>query len=101
MIPEDVEAMTGVLPAGGVLSSEFAFYLHAASLFKESGVVKYEVTFTQLALSVAPEVDVAPLWTGVIRGYIELGRFSDAYAALVSCPYEKQCVHTTTTCDKC
>lgn len=61
-----------------------------ASLFKSSGIVCYEVLFSQLALSVAPpDNDLTPLWYNVIYGLTELGHYEDAYNTLVSSPYDK------------
>ncbi|EKM59586.1 uncharacterized protein PHACADRAFT_87488 [Phanerochaete carnosa HHB-10118-sp] len=87
---EDREALAAVLPGAELFNSPFTFYLHAASLFKVESVVTYEVSFTQLALSVAPlGVDTVALWQTAIKGLTDLGLYDDAYTALTSCPYEK------------
>ncbi|GBE79204.1 hypothetical protein SCP_0204010 [Sparassis crispa] len=87
---EDHEALAGVLPGAAFFQSVFDFYLHVAGLFKAVSVTSSEVVFSQLALSVAPPgVDTASLWHAVIRGLTDLGLYEDAYAALVSTPYEK------------
>lgn len=79
-----------MLPGAELCDSDFQFYLHVASLFKNNGVVCYEVLFSQLALSVAPPVnDLTPLWYNVVRGLTELGNYEDAYNTLVSSPHEK------------
>lgn len=86
---DDREALEAVLP-GGFYDSAFHFYLHAASLFKAAGVTSYEVTFSQLALSVAPSgLNTSSLWYNVIRGLIDLGLYQDSYATLLACPYDK------------
>ena len=73
-----------------LFDSHLTFYLHAASLFKAVGVVTYEVSFTQLALSCAPTgLNTSGLWQTVIKGLIDLSLYDDAYTALTTCPYEK------------
>ncbi|KAH8105506.1 nucleoporin Nup120/160-domain-containing protein [Cristinia sonorae] len=86
---EDADGLACVLPRQELFDSEFSFYLHAAALFRDVTVTSYEVSFTQLAISVAPVVNTMPLWSTVIRGLIELGLYDDAYRALISSPYEK------------
>ena len=87
---EDREALEAILPSAELFDSHFSFYLHAASLFRTVGVVSYEVSFTQLALSCAPtELNTSALWQTVIKGLADLGLYDDAYTALSSCPYEK------------
>ena len=74
------------------LEDPYDFYLHAASLFRAHAVTTYEVAFTQLALSVIPPKvngDARQeLWQTVIKGNIALGLFEEAYAAIVSSPYD-------------
>lgn len=80
-----------MLPGAILFDSEFSYYLHAAGLFKSVGLVYQETMFAQLALSVASQdVDTSALWLTVIRGYIDLALYDDAYAALLSTPYDKQ-----------
>jgi hypothetical protein len=87
---EDNEALAGVLPGAELFYSDFAFYLHAASLFKSSSLVCHDVHFSQLALSVAhPEADTIGLWHSVIKGHIDLALYEDAYASLIACPHDK------------
>ena len=78
-----------MLPDGQTFPSSFDFYLHAASLFKHGSVLEYEVKFTQLAISVSRPIEISGLWYNLIKGLIDLGRFDDAYMALVSTPYDK------------
>ncbi|KAF5393577.1 hypothetical protein D9757_000399 [Collybiopsis confluens] len=88
---EDCEALQSVLPSSQLFDSAFSFYLYIASLFKSNSYEQHEVLFTQLALSVAPpNSDTAPLWRTVVRGYINLGLFDDAYAAWISTPSDTQ-----------
>ncbi len=84
--------MAGVLPQNLLLDTEFAFYVHAADLFREANITCHNVAFRQLAIQVAPEHDInlASLWNSVIQGYIELGQYENAYAALIASPYDKQ-----------
>ncbi|GBE89216.1 hypothetical protein SCP_1502240 [Sparassis crispa] len=82
---EDHEALAGVLPGAAFFQSVFDFDLHVAGLFKAVSVTSSEVVFSQLALSVAPP----GVWYAVIRGLTDLGFYEDAYATLVSTPYEK------------
>ena len=87
---EDREALAAVLPGAELFAAEFDYYLHAAALFKAASDALHEVSFTQRAIAVAPlGADAAPLWHGVIRGLTDLGLYEDAYASLVSTPYEK------------
>jgi len=87
---EDNEALAGVLPEAEMFYSDYAFYLHAASLFKSGSQVCHGVRFSQLALSVArPEDDTMDLWHCVIKGYIDLALYDDAYASLITCPHDK------------
>lgn len=89
MSEEDGDALASALPNQELFDSEFSFYLHAATIFREAGVVSYEVSFSQLAISVAPVVNTAALWSTVIKGLVDLSLYDDAYKALVAAPYEK------------
>ncbi|KAI0092550.1 nucleoporin Nup120/160-domain-containing protein [Irpex rosettiformis] len=98
LLQEDSEALAAVLPGAELFDSQFGFYLHAAALFKAGSATTYEVLFSQHAISTAPiDVNTSALWQVVIRGFIELGLYDDAYGALMSTPYEKlkrDCVAT-------
>ncbi|THU83924.1 hypothetical protein K435DRAFT_870799 [Dendrothele bispora CBS 962.96] len=88
---EDREALQQVLPAGALFDSPFSFYLYIASLFKSSVLQYQEVNFTQLAISCAPPgTDTSALWLTVMKGYIDLGLYDDAYAAWSSIPSDAQ-----------
>ncbi|PFH52564.1 hypothetical protein AMATHDRAFT_74048 [Amanita thiersii Skay4041] len=97
---EDQEALTVVLPTTNYFDSEFAFYVHAAGLLKQNLWINHEALFARLAISVAPTgMDTSALWFTVIKGYIELGQYEDAYSSLMCCPYEKpkrECVSQLT-----
>jgi nuclear pore complex protein Nup160 len=85
---EDSEALASVLPGAELFYSDYAFYLHVASLFKSGSLVSQDVHFSQLALSVAhAEADTTELWYNVIKGHIDLALYDDAYASLVACPH--------------
>ncbi|KAH9853874.1 nucleoporin Nup120/160-domain-containing protein [Lenzites betulinus] len=87
---DDQEALAVVLPGEKCFPAQFDFYLHVAELFKAVLSAYHDVTFTQLALSVAPSgIDAIALWHGVIKGLTDLGQYEDAYTALVSAPYER------------
>ncbi|KAI0334875.1 hypothetical protein GY45DRAFT_1317953 [Cubamyces sp. BRFM 1775] len=87
---EDQQALAGVLPSEKLFPTQFDFYLHVADLFKAALSTYHDVSFTQLALSVAPPgLDTMALWHSVIKGLTDLGRYEDAYTALVSAPYER------------
>lgn len=91
LLQEDQEALAVVLPNAELFDSDFSFFVHASTLFKSSSLVQHDVLFSQLALSVAPEcTDTSTLWNSVIKGYVDLGLFDDAYASLIATPYEKQ-----------
>ncbi|KIK65722.1 hypothetical protein GYMLUDRAFT_158902 [Collybiopsis luxurians FD-317 M1] len=88
---EDCEALQSVLPSSQLFDSAFSFYLYIAAMFKSNSYQHHEIIFTRLALSVAsPNADTAPLWHTVVRGYIDLGLFDDAYAAWISTPSDTQ-----------
>ncbi|KAJ7499350.1 nucleoporin Nup120/160-domain-containing protein [Mycena latifolia] len=88
---EDHEALSFVLPASDPFDSAFFFYLHVSKLFKMASLVQHEVSFAQLALSVAPpEADTSSLWSTIIKGYTDLSLYDDAYSSLIATPYEKQ-----------
>lgn len=94
---EDKEALASVLPGAELFYSEYAFFLHVASLFKAASLVCHDVHFSQLALSFGhPEADTIDLWHGVIKGNIELGLYDDAYSSLVVCPNDRLYVHKLT-----
>lgn len=86
---EDQDALASVLPGVELFDSTFSFYLHASNLFKMSSFVHHEVQFTQLALAVAPPEDTSALWANVVKGYTDLAMYEDAYASLMSNPYER------------
>ncbi|KAI0347005.1 hypothetical protein BDW22DRAFT_1367225 [Trametopsis cervina] len=86
----DREALASVLPGAELFESQFDFYLHAAGLFKALSATGYEVLFSQHAISTAPlGVNTSMLWQVVIKGSAESGLYDDAYAALMSTPYER------------
>ncbi|KAF7331760.1 hypothetical protein MKEN_00055900 [Mycena kentingensis (nom. inval.)] len=88
---EDREALAFVLPTSDAPDSTFLFHLHAAKLFKTLALIHHEVSFTQLAISVAPpETDTSSLWATVIKGYTDLSLYDDAYSALIASPYDKE-----------
>ncbi|KAJ7179519.1 nucleoporin Nup120/160-domain-containing protein [Mycena filopes] len=88
---EDHEALSFVLPATDPFDTAFFFYMHASKLFKMASLVQHEVSFTQLALSVAPlDTDTSSLWNTIIKGYTDLSLYDDAYSSLIATPYEKQ-----------
>lgn len=88
---EDREALLVIMPSARAFDSPFAFYIHASEMFKNHLLVHYEVSFARLAISAAPpDVDTSALWYTVIKGYLDLGRYDDAYAVLMATPHEKQ-----------
>ncbi|KAF8227965.1 hypothetical protein L208DRAFT_1490549 [Tricholoma matsutake] len=86
---EDQDALASVLPGAELFDSSFSFYLHASNVFKMSSLVYHEVQFAQLALAVAPPEDTSTLWVNIIKGYTDLVMYEDAYASLMSNPYER------------
>jgi nuclear pore complex protein Nup160 len=86
---EDAETLASVLPGAVLFDSEFTFYIHASVIFRSNGLIQQEVSFIRLAHSVAPQdVDTSELWFGLIRGYIDLGFYEDAYSAIIATPYD-------------
>jgi nuclear pore complex protein Nup160 len=86
---EDQDTLASVLPGAELFDSTFSFYLHASNIFKMSSLVYHEVLFAQLAIAAAPSEDTSGLWSNVIKGYTDLAMYEDAYAYLMSTPYEK------------
>ncbi|KAF5387735.1 hypothetical protein D9615_000062 [Tricholomella constricta] len=87
---EDQETLARILPATELLDSQYFFYIHVSNLFKLSSWVFHEVLFAQLAISAAPPgADTSSIWATVINGLTDLALYEDAYAALMSGPYEK------------
>jgi len=79
------------MPYSETLESAYAFYIHVSEMFKKHSLVYYEVLFAQLAISSAPlDVDISSLWSTVIKGYTDLGRYDDAYAAFIATPFNEQ-----------
>jgi nuclear pore complex protein Nup160 len=93
---EDAETLASVLPGAVLFDSEFTFCIHASAIFKSNGLIQQEVSFIRLALSVVPQdVDTSELWFGLIRGYIDLGFYEDAYSAIIATPYDsvkRECI---------
>ncbi|KAG0698850.1 nucleoporin Nup120/160-domain-containing protein [Suillus ampliporus] len=91
---EDAETLASILPV--LFDSEFTFYIHASAIFRSNCLTQQEVSFIRLALSVAPQdVDTSELWFGLIRGYIDLGFYEDAYSAIIATPYDsvkRECI---------
>ncbi|KAF9246881.1 nucleoporin Nup120/160-domain-containing protein [Melanogaster broomeanus] len=86
---EDAEALSSVLPAKALYDSDFSFYLEASAIFRSSCLAHHEVYFLRLALSVAPpDADTADLWYGLIRGYIDLSSWEEAYSSIIATPFE-------------
>ena len=52
--------------------------------------------FAQLASTVALPVDTLALWVNVVKGYTDRAMYEDAYASLMSTPYEK--LHAAFVC---
>ncbi|KAG6813445.1 hypothetical protein H0H92_010779 [Tricholoma furcatifolium] len=94
--PEDQEILARILPASELLESQHFYYIHVSNLFKLASLVNYEVSFAQLAISVAPpDADTSPLWSTVIHGLTDLSLYEDAYACVMSTPYDnlkRECV---------
>jgi nuclear pore complex protein Nup160 len=87
--PEDAETLSSILPGAVLFDSEFTFYIHASAIFRSNGLTQQETSFIRLALSVAPpDVDTSELWFSLIRGYIDLGYYEDAYSAIIATPYD-------------
>ncbi|KAH7916141.1 nucleoporin Nup120/160-domain-containing protein [Hygrophoropsis aurantiaca] len=93
---EDAEALASVLPGGALFDSEFTFYLSASVIFKSSAHIQQGLSFAQLALSIAPpDAETEELWFNIIRGYIDLALYDDAYASITTTPYDnlkRECV---------
>ncbi|KAI5985353.1 nucleoporin Nup120/160-domain-containing protein [Pisolithus albus] len=80
------ETLSAVLPGKALHQSGFT----------EKGLTQHEVGFLQLALSVAsPETNIPDLWYGLIRGYIDLGFWEEAYSAMIATPFDgvrRECI---------
>jgi hypothetical protein len=90
LTPEDLDALASILPGSTLFNSEFSFYLHICGLYKTASLTYHEVRASQLALSVTPPgMDTSELWCRIIKGYIDLGSYDEAYSNLAATPYEK------------
>ncbi|KAG6861191.1 hypothetical protein C0995_002818 [Termitomyces sp. Mi166 len=73
-----------------------SFSNHVSNLFKLGSWAHHEVSFAQLAISVAPpDADTSSLWSTVIHGLTELALYEDAYASILSTPFkhlQRECV---------
>ncbi|KAI5985367.1 hypothetical protein EDD15DRAFT_2390179 [Pisolithus albus] len=80
------ETLSAVLPGKALHQSGFT----------EKGLTQHEVGFLQLALSVAlPETNIPDLWYGLIRGYIDLGFWEEAYSVMIATPFDgvrRECI---------
>jgi hypothetical protein len=92
---DDADALAAVLPDAEVFESDFHFYAHIADVFAKAYETYWEVYFIQTALTVLsePRYDASPLWFRLIRGYIDLAQYDDAYSAIMAAPHEDMCVH--------
>ena len=89
MDAEGQETLAFLLPAAE-LDSQYSFCVHLSNIFKSTSHVHQEVHFAQLAISVAPmDVDTSSLWYTVVKGLLDLALYEDAYASLMSTPYQK------------
>ncbi|EPQ59509.1 hypothetical protein GLOTRDRAFT_71020 [Gloeophyllum trabeum ATCC 11539] len=89
-LPEEEDGHIVVVAPPGAVMSQFHFYLHVSNLFRAARATSYEIKFSQLAISVAPlGTDLQELWYAIIKGYIDLSQYEDAYIAIISTPYEK------------
>lgn len=81
----DRDALAAVLPSGRRCASEFEYYRHVADIYRSALLLTHEVHFNKLALQVAPKgIDTTDVSTSLVRGYIELSRYTEAYSALTS-----------------
>jgi len=90
MDAEGQETLAYLLPATELIDSQYSFCVHLSNIFKSASHVHQEVYFAQLAISVAPvDLDTSSLWYTVVKGLSDLSLYEDAYASLMSTPYEK------------
>jgi nuclear pore complex protein Nup160 len=86
---DDLDALTAVLPGSQMLASDFDFYVEIAALFQKASETRWEAHFMQLALTVAPRgVDLTHIWQRMVKGYIDLHQWDDAYSGIMSMPIE-------------
>ncbi|KIL00449.1 hypothetical protein PAXRUDRAFT_821638 [Paxillus rubicundulus Ve08.2h10] len=86
---EDAEALSSILPAKALYDSDFSFYLEASAIFRLGGLTQHEVSFLRLAISVAPPAaDTVDLWYGLVRGYIDLSAWEEAYSSIIATPFD-------------
>lgn len=93
----DGENLKTVLPSEHAIDSQYSFFLYATELFQTISI-GHAVRFSKLAIQAAPaNFDIAPLWNTVVKGSMELALYDEAYAAVISMPYEKQYVSILST----
>lgn len=93
MSVEDREALDRVFPVAEMSHSLFAYYFYVASLFVAAGETEIAVDMCNLALSFAlPGDEVEELWKKVVHCNAELGKYDEAFMALLDCPLFRLCV---------
>jgi nuclear pore complex protein Nup160 len=88
---EEADALAAVMPDAQIYEDDFEFYIATARMFAQVGETRWEVHFTQLAITVAPqepELDLTPYWQALVKGYVDLTLWDDAYATIMVVPHD-------------
>lgn len=82
----DADGLASVIPETLDMNSLHDYYKHVASLLDKDSI--NAITFCHLAIETAPPgEDTKELWTKIFRGNVSLGRYEEAYMALVTTPH--------------
>lgn len=77
------------LPASVRFGGLFAFYKHVVAIFEAYGFVLQSTRFAELAIRTSPSTDptVEALHKKIFRAYIAMGKYEEAYAAMIANPF--------------
>lgn len=81
--------LADALPASVRLGGISAYYKHVMDVFEAYGFVQQSTRFAELAIRASPSADsiVEALHKKVFRAYLAMGRYEEAYAAMIANPF--------------
>lgn len=81
--------MADALPASVRVGGLSAFYRHVMDIFEAYGYVQQATRFAELAIHNSPTTDptTETLHKKVFRAYVAMGRYEEAYAAMIADPF--------------
>ena len=84
----EFQALVAVFPAAVDIDSMSGYYRHISTLFESLSLHSKVVSFCKLAIDNSAAEDTKDMWFKVLRGYVELALYEEAYMALVETPFE-------------